>query len=179
MVRRHEATMSERRAFLAFLFVVLLVWAGLIHRDREQLQIEKRQFESNQALWEASNLSNYDFSIRHFAAWSAPPPMRIVVIDGTVKSAVLLCLPPLTEAACKSWKDNWKEQYGPNQIINHAKSISQLYELVTSRRKSDPDARVHMVFDPTHGFPTRFSIDNPETADDEYGFEIFHFTVTQ
>jgi len=171
--------MPERRAFLIFLPVVLLVWAGLIYRERQQLEAEKREFESNRMLWEGSNLSNYEFSIRHFAAWIAPPPMRIVVRDGTVTSAALLCLPPHTEDWCKSWAENWKEQYGPDRIINHAQSISQLYELVASKSMNDPNARIHLKFDSHYGYLTRFGIDNPEIADDEFGFEVFAFKVTQ
>src|SRR5688572_16772402 len=137
------------------------------------------QVASSRALWDAAGISNYDFSVEHFAAWSKPPPMRIVVRDKTVESAALLCLPPATEEFCRSWQESWKKMYGPARLIDHARNITQLLDDAALRSKQDPDARVRFELDLTYGFPARFSIDNLDADDDEYGFHIFDFKVVQ
>jgi len=143
------------------------------------METPQDQVASSRALWDAASISNYDFSVEHFAAWSKPPPMRIVVRSNAVESATLLCHPPTTEDFCRLWQESWKERYGPDRLIEHARSITQLLDDAALRSRQDPDARVSFELDPTYGFPARYSINNLDVADDEYGFHIFDFKVVQ
>lgn len=131
------------------------------------------------ALWETAGIATYEFSIEYFAAWGKPPPMRIAVSDQTVRSALLLCLPPNTEEFCRSWQDSRKGMYGPDRLMDHARSITQLLDDAAARSKQNPSARVLLEVDPTYGFPVRLSIDDLDTDDDEYGFPIFEFQPNQ
>jgi Family of unknown function (DUF6174) len=134
---------------------------------------------SNLAKWNASGISNYEFSIIQYAYSPEAPPMRVVVENGAIQSATLLCLN--TENYCREWTEQWKDIYGPDKLPTYARTIPQLFELMSRIRDHpyDRDARVLAEFDPTYGFPTRFSFDNPNTSDDEYSFEISDFTVIQ
>jgi hypothetical protein len=69
--------------------------------------------------------------------------------------------------------------YGPDRLIVHARSITQLLDDAALRSEQDPHARVLFELDPTHGFPVRFSIDDLDSDDDEYGFHVFDFKVVQ
>ena len=136
-------------------------------------------FAPDRTVWNSSGISDYDFSIIQFSAWSAPPPVRVVVRSQPVQSATMLCLPPGTEDFCRAWLEARKDRYGPDGLINHAKSISQLFDVIASTSQSDPKARIDLVLDPTYGFPASFRFDNPDTDDDEYGFQITDFVAHQ
>jgi hypothetical protein len=135
----------------------------------------------HRALWNASGISNYEYSIVQSAYSPEAPPMHVVVRAGAVQSATLLCLPPSTEDTCRKWAEAWKDIYGPDKLPTYAKTIPQLFDRISTMRADpyDRDAWVLALFDPTYGFPTRFSFDNPKTSDDEYSFQVLDFTVIQ
>ena len=175
--------MSERRAYLVVIGIVLLVCAGLVYLDRldkaQQLKVETRNLLKNRAIWFASDISNYDFSIVYFSAWGAPPPMRVVVRNGVVQSASLFCPPPHTLDFCREWEASRKDIYDPEQLLQYAKTLPQLFDQVSKSRTDNYDAQVIAEFDPRFGFPTRFSFDDPKGDDDEFRFEVSEFTVIE
>ena len=131
--------MSERRAFLVVIGIALLVSAGLVHLDRwdkaQQLKVETRNLLKNRAIWFASDISNYNFSIVHFSAGGAPPPMRVVVTNGVVQSANLSCPFPHTQDFCRKWEASRKDIFDPEQLLQRAKTIPQLFDQVYMIRK--------------------------------------------
>jgi hypothetical protein len=136
---------------------------------------------SHRATWDASGVSSYSYEITYYGAVPDAPPMRTIVRNDMVESAVLLCRPPLTQANCDAWLEMRKDQYGPDGLMNHARTIPLLFDRMIAVR-SDPfdwDARIQAEFDPTYGYPLRFSFDNPVSNDDEFAFEVSHFTVIQ
>ncbi len=135
----------------------------------------------HRTIWEASGISSYAFAIMYYGAVPDAPPMRIVVRNGTVESATLLCRPPLTQEHCDAWLEIRKDEYGAGKLANHARTVPQLFDRMIAVR-SDPfdwDARIHAEFDRTHGYPLRFSFDNPASNDEEYAFEVSDFTIIQ
>ena len=171
---------SERAQFSVFLGLAVLVGSGLLYRDRHKEPPSDPTLHARE-LWSQSGVSSYAFDIIYYGAIPEAPPMRIVVRDGAVHSADLLCQPPLTEESCSAWFEMRMEEYGPGRLIKHAKTIPQLFDRMSIARAHPHDwnARIFTEFDPTYGFPERFSFDNPNGEDEEYGFEISNFTVSQ
>jgi hypothetical protein len=135
----------------------------------------------HRATWDASGVSSYAYEIVYYGAVPDAPPMRTVVTNDAVESATLICRPPLTQASCDAWLEMRKDQYGPDKLIGHARTIPQLFDRMIAVR-SDPfdrDAKIHAEFDPTHGYPLRFSFDNPASDDDEFAFEVSDFKIIQ
>ena len=184
-VRPLKPAMSERLAFLVVIGIALLVSAGLVHLDlwdkAQQLKVETRNLLKNRAIWFASDISNYNFSIVHFSAGGAPPPMRVVVTNGVVQSANLSCPFPHTQDFCRKWEASSEGHLRSRAAPSRAKTIPQLFDQVYMSQKGSHEGRARVVaeFDPAFGFPTRFSFDDPKGEDEEWGFEISQFAIIQ
>ena len=171
---------SERSQFQIFVGLAVLVGVSLIYRDRHREAPPDPTLRARET-WGTAGIASYAFDIRYYGAVPEAPPMRIIVRDGAVHSAELLCRPPNAKEYCRAWLELKIDEYGPDRLINHAKTIPQLFDRMSTARANPNDwkARLFTEFNPTYGFPERFSFDNPHGEDEEYGFEVSNFTVSQ
>jgi len=135
--------------------------------------------EPHRARWNATGISDYEYSIEHFTAGQPLPPLNVVVKDENVVTAKLRCFPPHPEEQCKSLERFWIERSSNGDLLSYARTIPQLFDEISKARAdaNKQDARVLVTFDSKHGFPTRFTFDNPRGDDEEYGFQISGFVV--
>lgn len=131
--------------------------------------------------WQEAGISDYEFSIVHFGAVQSAPPMRVLVRDGKVQSATLSCLPSQSADNCNALEQAWLARRGGGALVDHAKTIPQIFDEIISVRAaaSKQKARIQVTFDSTFGYPTRFNFDDPTGDDDEFGFQISEFKVTE
>ena len=71
---------SERLAFKVFFGIAFFVGAGLLYLDRNKVA-PPDPTAAGRAMWNASGISNYEFTIMYYGT-NPPPPTQVVVVTG-------------------------------------------------------------------------------------------------
>lgn len=139
------------------------------------------QLTRNRTVWDTSSIANYEFTLVQHRAWSPLPPMRIVVRNGLVHSAHVDCDYLQSQRTSASFDCSKCDcsKLSTEELEYESKTIPQLFDIVASRQKGDPEAEIEITFHRKYGFPIRFSLDNPRGFDEEYGFEISKFHIAR
>jgi hypothetical protein len=126
--------------------------------------------------WKAARVVSYQYSIRHSFGMNRPIAYRVIVNDGILESASLLCIYPLSEDDCRVWSSIWNEEIGLQGKVYRPMTIPQLFDYIDSYGQ-EPNTTIQVDIDPTFGYPAKFTFDIITAFDDEERFEIFDFKL--
>src|SRR4051794_37058094 len=101
--------------------------------------------QTDQSLWQALEIKNYDFVYRVscFCGFPGPNPAKISVRGGVVTK-----VQPASDTAVA----------GINPVLSAYPTIDSLFVILQKAQKNTPDG-VTVEFDPTYHFPSKIFID--------------------
>ena len=116
-------------------------------------------------LWNAQGIADYRIEVGVGSAWSSYV-YTIAVADGEVADASAICL--------------YEDAYGsdcppPDTFDPEAFTVPGLFARLRSYVGTDAEGWIEVTFDDQTGYPQKFTYDEPESIDEEWGWNVKTF----
>lgn len=117
--------------------------------------------------WQEQGIESYRIEVLHARSTWHAQYHQITVRDGKVVQQSAYCIPaPAESGECEVEPFNAEDYVAPG-----------LFSLARSEAKREQGQWAQIEFDPTYGFPSKISFDNPEAIDEELVWRVTAFEV--
>lgn len=151
---------------LRLMSIVYLMWlvSGCGYLEQTGLGSETDQA---QEIWRQHDIESYTIEVRVIqSVWSAQT-YKITVVNGEVVSNSAECIPgPAKTSECEV------AEYDPQDY-----TVPGLFAIARSESQKSEGQFTTIKYDPTYGFPTRISYDDPEVFDEDRSWKVLSFEV--
>ena len=146
--------------------MVCLIWlvAGCASWEQQGSGSEIDQAEET---WQQQGIQSYTIEIMHFQSIWRAESYKITVVNGVVVSNSDECIPgPAQIGECEV------AEYDPQDF-----TVEGLFAIARSENQKQEGKFTKIEFDPTNGFPTIISYDDPDVFDEDRSWSVVSFEV--
>jgi hypothetical protein len=126
-----------------------------------------KQLEQAEQTWTSQGITSYRIEVREVRSIWHAQTYTIIVENNQITDAQAQCIPAPSESGTCEVQAYEAEDYLVPALFSRARS-----ELQGPRAVS-----VKITYDPTYGFPSAISIDDPEALDDDWSLGVTSFEV--
>ena len=123
------------------------------------------QLEQAELRWKGQKITNYRIEVLVVdSVWNAQAH-QIMVQNNAVVNATAYCIPAPTEAGKCKVRSFTAEEY----------TIPGLFAQARANLKSQQVQWIEITYDPTYGFPSQITFDNPDIIDEDWTWRVTSF----
>jgi hypothetical protein len=127
------------------------------------------QIDQAEATWQQQGVDSYKIEVLVIRSIWHGQSHQITVVNGEVVSEYAECFPAPIEAGKCEVEDFNAEDY----------TIPGLFAIARSEAQIEEGQFTKIDFDPTYGFPSRISYDDPDVFDEDRSWKVVSFEVSE
>ena len=157
-----------KRFSTPLLWILPLVWIT-VACSASRTPSPPEQLDQAQQKWAEQGITSYRIEVLVVSSVWHAQSQQITVQSNQVVDAQARCIPAPTEAGACEVRTFTAEDY----------MVPGLFALARSEIQSKQAARVQITYNPSYGFPSQVSFDDPELVDEDWSWRVTAFEVVK
>jgi hypothetical protein len=157
---------------LVILVLASLIWMAVACKSGSvpaPMSSSTTQLDQAEQKWTGQNITNYRLEVLVVSSIWHVQSYQIIVKNNAVAESTARCIPAPAEAGTCEVRAYTAEEY----------MIPGPFAQVRSHMQSQQSQWIKITYDPTYGFPSQISFDNPDIVDEDWTWRVTTFEALE